>query len=419
MSRILIFAGTTEGRLLAEFLNRQKVQAYVCVATEYGESLLPEGSNITTTHERMDENQMIEFINEYHPSYVVDATHPYAIEVTENLQNACEKAGVPYLRILRDTGAEKSDCIYVDSMEEAIEYLEQTTGNILATTGSKELAAFQNLTDYKKRVYARVLSTAKVAHKCEQLGFTGKNLICMQGPFSVEMNYAIMKSYDISYMVTKDSGNIGGFLQKYNAAKKAGVKIIVLGRQKEESGYTYEEIIDLLKEEYHFKTMQKVTLAGIGMGTEGSMTVEVKKACEEADVLIGASRMLKSVVKEGQQTFAAYKPEEITDYIFSHPQDENIVVVLSGDPGFYSGAKKLILTIRDRLKKSGEPDRVKTEILPGISTVSSLCAKLQIPWEDIKQPILPTILSYGIYPIIQVNWKLKGIMEKQKWQATG
>ena len=87
------------------------------------------------------------------------------------------------------------------------------------------------------------------------------------------------------------------------------------------------------------------------MGTEGSMTVEVKKACEEADVLIGASRMLKSVVKEGQQTFAAYKPDEITDYIFSHPQDENIVVVLSGDPGFYSGAKKLILTIRDRLKK--------------------------------------------------------------------
>ena len=58
-----------------------------------------------------------------------------------------------------------------------------------------------------------------MAHKCEQLGFTGKNLLCMQGPFSVEMNYAIMKSYDISYMVTKDSGNIGGFLQKYNAAK--------------------------------------------------------------------------------------------------------------------------------------------------------------------------------------------------------
>ncbi len=383
-SKVLIYAGTTEGRRLAEYLLKHEVSVHVCVATEYGESLLPEGSEITTTHERMDETRMIEFINEYNPAYVVDATHPYALEVTENLQNACEKVGVRYLRLLRDTGGEKSDCIYVDSMDEAIEYLEQTTGNILATTGSKELAVFQNLTDYKKRVYARVLSTAKVAHKCEQLGFTGKNLICMQGPFSVEMNYAIMKSYDIAYMVTKDSGNVGGFLQKYSAAKRAGVKIVVLGREKEESGYSYEEIINLLKEEYHFKTMQKVSLAGIGMGTEGSMTAEVKKACEDADVLIGASRMLKSVVREGQQTFASYKPEEITDYIFNHPQDEKIVVVLSGDPGFYSGAKKLLLTIYDRLKKCGEPNRVKTEVLPGISTVSCLCSKLQIPWEDVK-----------------------------------
>ena len=112
-NKILIYAGTTEGRRLAEFLVKREVSVHVCVATEYGESLLPEGSNITTTHERMDENQMIEFINEYHPSYVVDATHPYAIEVTENLQNACEKAGVPYLRILRDTGAEKSAFMWI------------------------------------------------------------------------------------------------------------------------------------------------------------------------------------------------------------------------------------------------------------------------------------------------------------------
>ena len=59
-NKILIYAGTTEGRRLAEFLVKREVSVHVCVATEYGESLLPEGSNITTTHERMDENQMIE-----------------------------------------------------------------------------------------------------------------------------------------------------------------------------------------------------------------------------------------------------------------------------------------------------------------------------------------------------------------------
>ena len=100
-NKILIYAGTTEGRRLAEFLVKREVSVHVCVATEYGESLLPEGSNITTTHERMDENQMIEFINEYHPSYVVDATHPYAIEVTENLQNAWQRPEVKNWQLFR------------------------------------------------------------------------------------------------------------------------------------------------------------------------------------------------------------------------------------------------------------------------------------------------------------------------------
>ena len=100
-NKILIYAGTTEGRRLAEFLVKREVSVHVCVATEYGESLLPEGSNITTTHERMDENQMIEFINEYHPSYVVDATHPYAIEVTENLQNAWQRQEVKNWQLFR------------------------------------------------------------------------------------------------------------------------------------------------------------------------------------------------------------------------------------------------------------------------------------------------------------------------------
>ena len=385
----LIFAGTSEGRKLAEFLQEHQICAEVCVATEYGEKLLAATDYIQVHTGRMTEPEMENYIQERSGApfqAVIDATHPHAAEVTKNIRTACENTGMRYVRLLRgqiDLSA-FSDLVTFPDCESAAEWLEMQNGRIFLTTGMKELPMVAERISDRERLYARVLPQPEIFPLAEELGLSKKQLICMQGPFSVEMNYAIMKSYDISYMVTKDSGNIGGFLQKYNAAKKAGVKIIVLGRQKEESGYTYEEIIDLLKEEYHFKTMQKVTLAGIGMGTEGSMTVEVKKACEEADVLIGASRMLKSVVKEGQQTFAAYKPEEITDYIFSHPQDENIVVVLSGDPGFYSGAKKLILTIRDRLKKSGEPDRVKTEILPGISTVSSLCAKLQIPWEDIK-----------------------------------
>ena len=374
-NKILIYAGTTEGRRLAEFLVKREVSVHVCVATEYGESLLPEGSNITTTHERMDENQMIEFINEYHPSYVVDATHPYAIEVTENLQNACEKAGVPYLRILRDTGAEKSDCIYVDSMEEAIEYLEQTTGNILATTGSKELAAFQNLTDYKKRVYARVLSTAKVAHKCEQLGFTGKNLICMQGPFSRELNTAMLRQFEAAYLVTKDSGKVGGFEEKLLSAREAGAKVILIGRPKEPGteGRSFPEVKKLLMERYSIPARRTIHLIGIGMGNPENRTLEAERAIRQADVLIGAGRMLQETDSYGKPKFASYRPEEIRSYVYAHPEYERVAILLSGDVGFYSGAKRLYEAF------AGET----IEVSSGISSVVYFLGKLHMAWEDV------------------------------------
>ena len=65
------------------------------------------------------------------------------------------------------------------------------------------------------------------------------------------------------------------------------------------------------------------------------------------------------------------------------------------------------------------PDKYRGMVMEIRTTTNCESVELFLNGNYIKQPILPTILSYGIYPIIQVNWKLKGIMEKQKWQATG
>ena len=151
--KILLYAGTTEGRKLASYLGRRGVRLHVCVATAYGESLLPEEKNITVTHDRMDSGQMGEFMRVFEPDYVIDATHPYAKEVTKNLKSACEVMQVPYLRLVRGS-EETKESICVENMDEAIKYLEKTEGNILVTTGSKELESYTRLTDYESRVYA-------------------------------------------------------------------------------------------------------------------------------------------------------------------------------------------------------------------------------------------------------------------------
>lgn len=393
-SGILIFAGTTEGREIAEYLNLHKISCYVCVATEYGESLLPSGEYITVSTKRLDCKEIIEFIKQHRIEIVIDATHPYATVVTENITNACKECKIEYSRVLRNSENMKIEdrkkdisenntiaetYVWMESLEDAMEYLKHTTGNILATTGSKELHQYTRLPDYKKRVFARVLSLPSVIEQCYELGFQGKNLIAMQGPFSEELNYAMLKQIEAVYLVTKESGKAGGFLEKLIAAERANVTVLIIGRQKKETGYSKEEIKAYLCKKYSIQIHRKIKLVGIGMGTIQGMTIEALEACKKADIIIGAKRMVEQVRTLGKSIFVSYKAEEIKEYIEQHKEFEDIVIVLSGDTGFYSGAKKLIESLAN--KKICQKKDI--EIINGISSVVYFCGKLKMSWEDV------------------------------------
>lgn len=232
-SKILIFAGTTEGRELAEFLSEREVEAEISVATEYGETLLSPGPFLKIHQGRMEEGEMEAFFREEEIGTVVDATHPYAVVVSENIREACTHTGTEYIRLLREQSTDTADCIFVEDTEGAVEYLKQTEGNVLLTTGSKELKAFTALPDFENASMPGVLSTPEVATMAASLGFVGKHLICMQGPFSKELNTAMLKQFDAAYLVTKDSGKVGGFEEKLLSAREAGAKVILIGRPKE------------------------------------------------------------------------------------------------------------------------------------------------------------------------------------------
>lgn len=378
--RILIFAGTTEGRKLSEYLAQNGARLYICVATAYGESLLPKGENVTVSCKRLDSRQMQELIREYAPCLVVDATHPFACEVTRNIKTACTACGKEYLRLNREEG-DGGNCIYVESIEEAVAFLQETSGNILAVTGSKEFAAYTKLENYRERLYARVLSSADAVRKCEELAIRGRHLLCMQGPFSEELNYAVLKEYGIEWMVTKESGKTGGFPEKLAAAERAGVKLIAVGRPLQEKGYGYDAMRKYLAErleiERDFRPV-KISIVGTGTGSADFLTVRAKEICEEAELIIGARRVAEATAGKRQKVFYAYRPEEIAGYIKRHPEYQKIAVVFSGDTGFYSGAKKLIGVLKeeDVLKDAD------TEVIPGISSVSYFSARIGVSWED-------------------------------------
>ncbi len=397
MEPVIIFAGTTEGRELSEYLSAQKIQVTACVATEYGETILRGKQYLNIHTGRMDAAQMKAFLQKTGAGLVVDATHPYAAVVSQNVAQACRETKTEYLRLIRESQQmETKEAVLVSSVEEAAAYLAQTSGNILATTGSKELAKYTMIPDYEKRVFARVLSTKEVAQACEELGFRGRNLICMQGPFSEELNTAMLRQFDCRYLVTKETGKAGGFKEKLRAAEKAGAKVVLVGRPEEQSGYSYGEIIEILKEKFpELKKSEKivrkssehqtepksrlrervVTLIGIGMGTLSGMTAEALEALEEADLLIGAGRMLQAAEHVCKPVYKEYDPVRIADYINAHPEHARVAVLLSGDIGFYSGAK--------RLYEALEGCSCQVRSICGISSVVYFCGKLRMAWEDV------------------------------------
>ncbi len=388
MSDVIIFGGTTEGRRLAEFCGEHKIQTVVCVVSEYGEMLVPERPSVRVIRRALEKDEMEALFVAEKPSLVLDATHPYARVVTENVTQVCQKMGIVWYRVLRKSELETKNAdsiVTVDSVDQAVEWLKSHEGTVLVTTGSKELVKYTAIPDYKERIFARILPDSQALLNSETLGFPRNHMIAMQGPFSLEMNIATMRMTGANYLVTKESGHAGGFLDKIHAAEVVDATALVIGRPLKETGISLEEACQYL-EPFGTETITRtITLIGIGMGAPGMWTVAARKTLLEADAVAGASRMIESVEKDlGEKAvMKAYDGKKILDWFEHAPQLRKLAVLYSGDTGFYSGASGLAETLRER-QEAGKDQEIQLEILPGISTVSYLASKLQIPWQDLE-----------------------------------
>ena len=242
----LVFGGTTEGRELAEWLARSGWRVTLCVATEYGAALAPHMEGVEISARRLDQGEMEALMASRPFACVADATHPYAVEVTEHIRAAAEARGLPYRRLLRASDGEDG-CQKAENMEGAARMLLELPGNVLLTTGSKELAPFA-VPGVRERCFPRVLPTVESLERCLELGFPPAHIICMQGPFSEALNAALIRQFDIKTMVTKDSGGYGGFRAKADAAAGAGCALLVVERPRREDGVSMDELLEFFRE---------------------------------------------------------------------------------------------------------------------------------------------------------------------------
>ena len=372
MSKICIFGGTTEGRKLAEFLSGQPCDVMVCVATDYGQTLLPEAEHVSVSARRLPVGEIVSLLTEHRFDLVIDATHPYAQSITKSIARACREMETLRWRLLRSASGVSSEHTYVETVSDAAAFLAGTEGNILLTTGSKELAGFSQLPGFSERVWARVLPLQSSLDACAQAGLPASHIFAMQGPFSEAMNAAMLRTIGAQYLVTKDGGAPGGFEEKESAAKSAGARLVVIGRPPEEEGLSLSKTISALCTRFGFSPNPEVFIAGIGPGSEALQTQEVRAAIRRADCLIGARRMLDAVAGPQQLAIDAIAPETIASHIAQHPECGTFCVVMSGDTGFYSGTKKLLPLLK----------ACRVQVLPGLSSMSYLCARLGVNYED-------------------------------------
>lgn len=246
--KAVIFGGTTEGRQLSSKLAEKGVAVLVSVATPLGQEEQEEqvARGLLRVHcGRLEPPQMVALLKSEGAQLCIDATHPYAVEATRNIRAAAAEAGVEYLRLARAPSEVPPGSAVFDDAPAAAQALAAQEGNILLTTGAKELVAFAAIPP--ARLFPRVLPTHEGIAACEGVGIPHRNIIAMQGPFTREMNEATLRQYHISHLVTKDGGAAGGFAQKAQAAALLGVQLVVL-RRPPERGLTETEILRYCEE---------------------------------------------------------------------------------------------------------------------------------------------------------------------------
>ncbi|WII35987.1 precorrin-6A reductase [Paenibacillus thiaminolyticus] len=224
---ILIFGGTSDSLDICDWLHVRGHEYIVSVATEYGEQLAKRHAGQVIC-QRLDEAGMCRVMREKAVSLIIDATHPFAVEVSANAMNAAGSMNIPYVRYERSSG-EADHLHLVCDIDEACRAAAALGDRIFLMTGSK------NLPEYVaklpgKHVIARVLPVADVIAACEQLGLLADQIIAMKGPFSQALNTELFRQTGAEVMITKESGPKGGFAEKIAACQDLGIPCVVIRR---------------------------------------------------------------------------------------------------------------------------------------------------------------------------------------------
>ncbi|MBL4931323.1 cobalt-precorrin-6A reductase [Clostridium paridis] len=244
-----LIVGTSEGKELLKGLNKFTEDIFVSTATNYGGELLKGYKYKLLNTKPLNKEELKNMLEENEVRKLIDASHPYALEVSINAMEVANELSIEYIRYERPSVIDKYSghrlVNIISDYSELKNSLSSIKGNILNTTGSRNIKKILDL-KIENRIIHRVLASLKVMEELCNLGIEPEDIIAVKGVFSEEFNRAILREYKCEAIIMKDSGVEGGTVQKIEAALKEQIKIVVIGRKQLEYNKVFDNINELI-----------------------------------------------------------------------------------------------------------------------------------------------------------------------------
>lgn len=252
MKKILLIAGTGDS---SAFLSQlpQDIAAVATTVSSLGADCIPKRDGIKVYTGSLNQEGFTALLQEERCDFLVDMSHPFAVEVSFAARAAAQSVAVPYLRFLREGYVDaKVNCRRFKDTQSAAEALNEISGNVLLTTGSKTVGVFQKyVMGFAERCYLRVLSSSQVLSELEALNIDAGHIFAMKGVASAALNIALAKEINAACIVAKDSGITGGIKEKIAAAKALNIPLFLINAPAETGAVypTFEEIFAVIRKE--------------------------------------------------------------------------------------------------------------------------------------------------------------------------
>jgi precorrin-6A/cobalt-precorrin-6A reductase len=238
--KIWLIGGTQESVSIAQEIATIKLPLVIAVTTEAARSLYSPDCEVWIG--RMDAAAMMSFCKREDIAVIVDASHPYAIEVSKNAIATATAIGISYLRYERplvqsSVTTEQLSIRNPQSVIKLDSFYSLLAGNylqgerVLLTIGCQTLPLFKSWHN-RSILFARILPKLESVEVALGAGFTPERIIALRPPISAELEKALWRQWQISLVVTKASGKPGGEDIKRVVAQELGIKLIVISRPK-------------------------------------------------------------------------------------------------------------------------------------------------------------------------------------------